>query len=79
MIKKIILLLITLYQKVLSPGSGLLRKTGIVYYNTCTFYPTCSQYSKGVIAKYGILKGVIKSVRRVLRCHPWQRNHFDPV
>lgn len=46
---------------------------------TCVFYPTCSEYSKEAIEKYGIIKGIWLSFLRILRCHPWQKKHIDPV
>jgi len=48
-------------------------------YNPCVFYPTCSEYSKKSIAKYGAIKGLYFSFRRVVRCHPYQKNKIDPV
>ena len=48
------------------------------YKNTsCVFYPTCSEYGKQAIAKYGGWKGGWLTIRRILRCHPWQKNHID--
>lgn len=68
--------LISFYQKFLSLDTGIfaIRKG-----TTCVFYPTCSEYTKEAILKYGVLKGVIMGVRRILRCHPWQKNHIDPL
>jgi putative membrane protein insertion efficiency factor len=45
----------------------------------CVFYPTCSEYTKQAIEKYGTAKGFYSGFLRILRCHPWQTNHFDPV
>jgi len=46
---------------------------------SCVFYPTCSEYTKQAIEKYGVLKGVYLGFLRILRCHPWQKNHLDPI
>lgn len=46
---------------------------------SCVFYPTCSEYTKQAIKKYGIFKGARLGFIRILRCHPWQKNHIDPV
>jgi putative membrane protein insertion efficiency factor len=46
---------------------------------SCVFFPTCSEYTKQAIEKYGVLKGIFLGVRRIFRCHPWQKNHIDPV
>jgi putative membrane protein insertion efficiency factor len=37
---------------------------------SCVFEPSCSEYMILAVNKYGFLKGVIKGVRRLLRCHP---------
>lgn len=46
----------------------------------CRFYPTCSAYAYEAIKKKGLLPGLLLSVRRFLRCHPFSKAHFyDPV
>jgi len=60
---------ISLYQILLSPFLG----------RNCRFYPTCSAYAKEAIVKKGIFKGVILSLWRILRCHPYSKGGFDPV
>ncbi|MDQ3075757.1 MAG: membrane protein insertion efficiency factor YidD [bacterium] len=67
--KTYLLKLINFYQKNISP----LTKP------SCVFYPTCSEYTKQAIEKYGALKGLWLGSRRILRCHPWQSNHMDPL
>ena len=47
--------------------------------SACVFYPTCSEYTKQAIKKYGAGKGLLLGIRRILRCHPWQKNHIDPL
>jgi len=46
---------------------------------TCRYTPSCSLYTVLAIEKYGVAKGVVMGVRRVLRCHPFARGGFDPV
>ncbi len=46
---------------------------------SCVFFPTCSEYTKEAVKKYGISKGLFLGFLRILRCHPWQKNHIDPV
>ncbi len=46
---------------------------------SCRFTPTCSQYAMEAILKHGPFKGLYLSVRRILRCHPWGGNGYDPV
>jgi hypothetical protein len=47
--------------------------------STCRFYPTCSQYSLEALEKYGLLKGIYLSVRRIFRCHPYNPGGYDPL
>jgi len=58
MLKKIILLLIYKYQK-----------TETSLHARCRYTPTCSEYMALSIEKYGVIKGVTKGIRRLLRCH----------
>lgn len=47
--------------------------------DTCRFYPTCSHYGYQAIYKYGVIKGGLMAVWRVLRCNPFNPGGFDPV
>ncbi len=76
---KIIVFLIKIYQKILSPDTGIPKKIGLVRNPVCVFYPTCSEYTKQAFMKYGFLKGFYLGIKRIVRCHPWQKNHFDPL
>ena len=67
--KKIIIYLINFYQKFISPFLG----------KNCRFYPTCSAYAKEAIENYGTIKGSILSIKRILRCHPFNPGGYDPV
>lgn len=40
---------------------------------SCRFHPTCSEYAKQAIAKYGLASGLLKSLNRYVRCNPY--NH----
>jgi putative membrane protein insertion efficiency factor len=66
----VVLALIRLYQKIISPG---------LPEGTCRFYPSCSHYGYQAIYKYGALKGSIMAVWRVLRCNPFNDGGYDPV
>lgn len=67
MIKKLILLLIRFYQNLLSFDTGIGR-----YFTfgakICRHSPTCSQYTYNVIKKYGVIKGILLGVKRVVGC-----------
>lgn len=45
---------------------------------TCRYTPTCSQYAILALRKYGVLKGSILAVYRILRCNPWGGHGHDP-
>ena len=47
--------------------------------DTCRFYPSCSHYGYQAIYKYGVLKGGLMAIWRVLRCNPLNKGGFDPV
>ena len=45
----------------------------------CNFVPTCSQYARTAIERYGALKGGRLAAWRLMRCHPWSKGGYDPV
>lgn len=45
----------------------------------CKYYPTCSEYTKQAIEKYGVLKGVMLGMWRILRCNPFSKGGYDPL
>lgn len=45
----------------------------------CRFEPTCSDYTRQAVEKYGALKGTWMGVKRILRCQPFCRGGHDPV
>ena len=61
--------LIKIYQWVISPLLG----------PKCRFTPTCSQYGLESFQKYGAIKGLWLTARRVAKCHPWGGSGYDPV
>ncbi|MCB9803072.1 membrane protein insertion efficiency factor YidD [Candidatus Nomurabacteria bacterium] len=73
----LLLKLIRLYQKTLSPDTGWFSYQHPVGY--CKFRPHCSEYSYQAIEKYGIFKGTIKAFLRIVRCHPWSKGGDDPL
>lgn len=68
--KNILVFLINLYRKYLSP---LKRRP------TCIYTPTCSQYAIEALEKHGFFKGSFLAVKRILRCHPFAKGGYDPV
>ncbi len=57
------------YQRLISPA--LPRR--------CKYEPTCSRYAVQAVGEYGILRGLVLAVWRLLRCNPWTHGGFDPV
>lgn len=47
--------------------------------SSCRFYPTCSEYAREAVLRYGVLKGSWLALRRLLRCRPFGPEGFDPV
>lgn len=45
----------------------------------CKFYPTCSEYTKQAITKYGAIKGSCLGIYRILRCNPFSKGGYDPL
>lgn len=45
----------------------------------CRFYPSCSEYAIDAVGKYGVFFGLIKSVKRILRCSPFSAGGYDPA
>lgn len=45
----------------------------------CKFYPTCSEYTKQAIEKYGVPKGIRLGMCRILRCNPFSKGGYDPL
>jgi putative membrane protein insertion efficiency factor len=45
----------------------------------CRFHPSCSEYTKQAILKYGFIRGSWMGLKRLFRCNPWSPGGFDPV
>ncbi len=61
--------LIKLYQLIISPWLG----------KSCRYTPTCSHYGIEALKKYGPVKGLWLTIKRIARCHPWGGHGYDPV
>jgi putative membrane protein insertion efficiency factor len=57
------------YRKFISPLKG----------KTCRFYPSCSLYSIEAVSRYGVLKGLWLSMKRIMKCHPFHPGGIDEV
>jgi putative membrane protein insertion efficiency factor len=76
-IKNISLKFIRFYQKTLSFDHG------VFFYKHphgfCRYYPSCSEYAYQAVDKFGLIKGLFKGLRRILRCHPFSAGGYDPI
>jgi putative membrane protein insertion efficiency factor len=46
---------------------------------TCRFEPTCSTYAVEALTEYGVIRGGLLSVVRLLKCGPWHKPGYDPI
>ncbi len=70
--KKIMIKFINFYQKHISYW---LEEKRI----RCKYYPTCSEYAKQAIEKYGICRGSFLAIKRILKCNPFSKGGYDPL
>lgn len=68
MMKKILIGLINVYQKI--PGS---------FHGYCKHMPSCSQYMKEAIIEHGSIKGMHLGIKRIIKCNPFGTFGYDPV
>lgn len=68
-LRQVFLLPLRAYQRLLSP---LLPRR-------CKYEPTCSEYAAQAVTRYGILRGSVLGIWRLLRCNPWSHGGYDPV
>jgi len=50
-----------------------------IFPKVCRFHPTCSEYTKQALAKYGLIKGLLLGFKRILRCNPFNTGGYDPL
>ena len=57
------------YRKVISP----------LYGDVCRYYPSCSSYGLQQLQQHGVVRGVVQTAWRILRCNPWSKGGIDEV
>lgn len=70
--KKVLIKIIEFYKKAISPW---FRMHGV----HCKYEPTCSEYAKQAIEKYGAIKGTLLGIKRILKCNPISKGGYDPL
>ncbi|MDX1965809.1 MAG: membrane protein insertion efficiency factor YidD [Planctomycetaceae bacterium] len=63
-----VILTVRFYQLAISPWLG----------QNCRFVPSCSAYMIEAVGKYGAVRGVLKGLARIGRCHPFHPGGYDP-
>ena len=64
-----LVLVIRIYQITISP----------YFINSCRYQPSCSNYAIIALSKYGIMRGLYLTFKRIMRCHPYGGSGYDPV
>lgn len=67
--RNVLIAVMMLYRKFISP----------IYGDVCRYYPTCSAYAVEALHRFGVLKGVYLTTKRLVRCHPWAAGGVDKV
>ena len=67
--RKIISGIIGVYRYLVSPFLG----------PNCRYTPTCSEYAQTAVMRFGVFKGGWIAIKRILSCHPWGKDGYDPV
>lgn len=65
--------IIRVYKKIVSP---VFEK---IFGKTCRFTPTCSEFTIEALERFGTIKGLSMSIKRIVRCNPWGGSGFDPI
>ncbi|MDP3792438.1 MAG: membrane protein insertion efficiency factor YidD [bacterium] len=77
LLNNVVVRLIVLYQKTISPDHGIFQENLKTFH--CKFYPSCSGYALDSIRQYGLRRGAVLSLLRILNCNPFSRGGYDPV
>ena len=67
--QRVALAAIQLYKILISP----------LFTGSCRFMPSCSEYAREAVLRFGVVRGSMLALRRLARCHPLGSHGFDPV
>ncbi len=76
--KSLVLKMIRFYQRT-KIFHGYIFRVLFMTDKVCRFTPTCSEYTYQAVEKYGVKKGLYLGLKRILRCHPWNKGGYDPL
>lgn len=65
----LLLFLIKIYQKILSPWLG----------TNCYYTPSCSEYTAISLKSHGIFNGIYMGIQQILQCHPWSKKVYNII
>jgi putative membrane protein insertion efficiency factor len=68
-VRAVVIAPIRLYQRFISPAMP----------RHCRYHPSCSEYAAEAVRTYGVLRGLVLAVWRIVRCNPWSHGGVDPV
>lgn len=77
--KEILLWCIAAYQHTLSPDHSVVAAHILMPGLRCRFFPSCSEYTKQAVTRYGAARGMALGAKRLLRCRPGGGAWHDPV
>lgn len=69
--------LILAYQHLLSPDHSWLKTR--YPHGYCRYYPSCSEYARQAVSRFGVVRGGALAAGRLMRCHPWAEPRVDLV
>lgn len=67
--QRLALAVLRLYKLLISP----------MFSGSCRFMPSCSEYAREAIVRFGVARGSLLALKRLARCHPLGSHGFDPV
>lgn len=75
--KFVLIFMIKIYQKTISPDHGWFRAR--FPYGYCRYYPSCSQYTIDSLREHGVTKGLWLALKRIIKCNPFSTPSVDLI